>query len=153
MSEEIGEIEKPPAEEFKRGRKLYFVTLIYCERESPAEHLKKFSKYWNQVENQMNDLELRLGKVNKIYHEFILVGGEDGLKAIKELNDKSYQIVRNRLVKGAQLEATEQDTLLAEFMDWTKCLAIGLENEGVFGKIYEFYTEASEREMNISPGR
>jgi len=114
MSEELGKIEKPPAEEFKRGRKLYFVPLIYCGRESPADYLEKFNKYWNQVENQMSDLELKLGKVDRIYHELIPVGGEDGLKAIKELNDKSCQIIKNRLDKGAQLEATGR-TLLWRF--------------------------------------
>ena len=145
MSEELGKIEKPPAEEFKRGRKLYFVPVIYCARESPDEYLEKISKYWNQVENQMSDLELKLGKVDRIFHELIPVGGEDGIKAIKELNDKSYQIINNRLDKGAQLEAIEQNELLTEFMDWSKCLAIGLQNQEVFAKIYEFYTEASRK--------
>jgi len=145
MSEELGKIEKPPVEEFKRGRKLYFVPVIYCARESPDEYLEKISKYWNQVENQMSDLELKLGKVDRIFHELIPVGGEDGIKAIKELNDKSYQIINNRLGKGAQLEAIEQNELLTEFMDWSKCLAIGLQNQKVFAKIYEFYTEASKK--------
>jgi len=145
MSEELGKIEKPLAEEFKGGRKLYFVPVIYCARESPDEYLEKISKYWNQVENQMSDLELKLGKVDRIFHELIPVGGEDGIKAIKELNDKSYQIINNRLDKGAQLEAIEQNELLTEFMDWSKCLAIGLQNQEVFAKIYEFYTEASRK--------
>jgi len=145
MSEELGKIEKPPVEEFKGGRKLYFVPAIYCARESPDEYLEKISKYWNQVENQMSDLELKLGKVDRIFHELIPVGGEDGIKAIKELNDKSYQIINNRLGKGAQLEAIEQNELLIEFMDWSKCLAIGLQNQKVFAKIYEFYTEASRK--------
>lgn len=69
MSEELGKMEKPPAEEFKRGRKLLFVPLIYCQREPPTEYLAKFNKYWNQVENQMSDLQLKLGKVDRIYHE------------------------------------------------------------------------------------
>jgi len=145
MSEELGKIEKPPVEEFKRGRKLYFVPVIYCARESPDEYLEKISKYWNQVENQMSDLELKLGKVDRIFHELIPVGGEDGIKAIKELNDKSHQIINNRLDKGAQLEAIEQNELLTEFMDWSKCLAIGLQNQKVFAKIYEFYTEVSKK--------
>ena len=145
MSEELGKIEKPPVEEFKRGRKLYFVPVVYCARESPDEYLEKISKYWNQVENQMSDLELKLGKVDRIFHELIPVGGEDGIKAIKELNDKSYQIINNRLGKGAQLEAIEQNELLTEFMDWSKCLAIGLQNQKVFAKIYEFYTEVSKK--------
>lgn len=145
MSEELGKMEKPPAEEFKTGRKLYFVPLIYCQREPPTEYLVKFNKYWNQVENQISDLELKLGKVDKIYHELIPVGGEDGLKAIEELNDKSCQIIKNRLDKGAQLEAAEQGELLTEFMDWSKCLVTGLQNQKVFDKIYEFYTEASKK--------
>jgi hypothetical protein len=145
MSEELGKIEKPPIEEFKKGRKLYFVPLIYCVKESPSEYIEKTNRYWNQVENQMLDLELKLGKVDKIYHELIPVGGEDGIKIIKELNDKSYHIIINRLDKDAQLEATEQSEMLTEFMDWSRCLATGLHNQKVFTKIYEFYMEASKR--------
>jgi len=144
MSEELGKIEKPSAEEFKRGRKLCFIPLIYCGQEPQAEYLEKFNKYWDQVETQMGDLELKLGRVNKIYHELIPMGSDDGLKAIKELNDKSYQIIKNRLDKGAQLEATEESEPLTEFMDWSKCLAAGLQNQKVFIKVYELYTEASK---------
>ena len=145
MAEELGKIEKPLVEEFKKGRKLYFVPLIYCGEESPAEYLEKFNKYWNQVETQMSNLEQKLGKIDKIYHELVPVGSEDGSKTIKELNDKSYQIVKNRLDKGAQLEATEEIELLTEFMDWGKCLATGLQNQEVFTRIYEFYVEASKK--------
>jgi hypothetical protein len=145
MAKELGKIEKPSAEEFKRGRKLYFVPLIYGGEESPPEYLEKFNKYWDQVENQVSDLELKLGPVNKIYHELIPVGGNGGIEATKELNDKSYQIAKNRLGKGAQLEATEEAELLTEFMDWSRCLAIGLQNQKVFTKIYESYTEVSKK--------
>ncbi|UCC91087.1 MAG: hypothetical protein JSW24_02805 [Dehalococcoidia bacterium] len=145
MSQELGKIEKPQAEEFKKGRKLYFVPLIYCEKEPQAEYLEKFNKYWNQVENQVSSLELKLGKIDKIYHELISVGGEDGVKVIKALNDRSYQIVENRVDKGTQLEATEEAELLTEFMDWSRCLVIGLQNQKVFTKVYEYYTEASKK--------
>ena len=145
MSQELGKIEKPEAEEFKKGRKLYFVPLIYCEKEAQAEYLERFNKYWNQVENQVSSLELKLGKIDKIYHELIVVGGEDGVKVIKDLNDKSYQIVENRLDKGTQLEATEEAEILTEFMDWSRCLVLGLQNQKVFTKVYEYYTEASKK--------
>jgi len=145
MSQELGKIEKPPAEEFKKGRKLYFVPLIYCGKEPQAEYLEKFNKYWDQVEDQMSGLELTLGKVDKIYHELILVGGEDGVKLIKDLNDRSCQIIENRLSKGTQLEATEEAELLTEFMDWSRCLVIGLQNQSVFTRVYEYYTEASNK--------
>ncbi len=86
---ELGKIEKPLAEEFKEGRKLYFVPLIYCGKEPEAEYLEKFNEYWNQVESQMNNLEQKLGMVNRIYYELTPVGGDDGVKVIKELNEKS----------------------------------------------------------------
>jgi hypothetical protein len=145
MSKKLGKIEKPPAEEFKKGRKLYFIPLIYCGKEAQAEYREKFNKYWNQVETQMTDLELKLGRISKIYHELIPVGGDDGIKVIEELNEKSCQIIKNRIDKGAQLEAAEESELLTEFMDWSKCLAAGLQNQRVFVKVYESYTEASKK--------
>ncbi len=144
MSEELGKIEKPRVEELKQGRKLYFIPLIYCGKEPQAEYLEKFNKYWNQVETQMSDLELKLGRVNRIYHELVPVGSAEGVEVIKELNDKSYQIIKNRVDKGAQLEATEEGEWLTEFMDWGKCLAAGLQNQKVFTRVYESYTEASK---------
>ena len=145
MSEELGKIEKPSAEGFKGGRKLYFVPLIYSGAESPAEYLEKYNKYWNQVANHISDLQLKLGGIDKIYHELIAVAGEEGSKAIKELNDKCYQIIKSRLDRGAKLEALEKAELLTEFMDWSRCLAIGLQNQQVFTKIYESYTEAGKK--------
>jgi len=145
MSEELGKIEKPPVKAFKRGRKLYFVPLIYSGGESPPEYLEKFNKYWDQVENQVSDLELKLGQISKIYHELIPASGEKGTKAIKELHQRSYEVIKERLEKGARLEATEEGELLTEFMDWGRCLAIGLQNEKVFNKIYESYVEVSKR--------
>jgi len=145
MSEELGKIEKPLAQEFKRGRKLYFVPLIYSGKESPARYLEKFNRYWNQIETQMSNLELKLGRIDKIYHELIPVGGDDGFKVIEGLNNKSYQIVKNRLEKGAQLEAMEKGELLTEFVDWSKCLMVGLQNQKVFTKVYESYIEASQK--------
>ena len=145
MSEKLGKVEKPSLEKFKEGRKLYFVPLIYRGQESPEEYLEKFNRYWNEVENQMSVLEQKLGKVDKIYHELISVSGEDGVKAIKELSDKSYEIIKNRIDKGAQLEAAEEGDLLTELMDWSRCLATGLQSQRIFTQIYESYTEANKK--------
>jgi len=145
MPEELGKIEKPLAEEFETARKLYFIPLIYSVEKAEAEYLEKFNEYWSQAETQMENLELKLGRVNKVYHELIAASGDDGVNAIKDLNDKSYQIVKDSLDKGAQLEPIEQDELLTEFMDWGKCLAAGLQNQQVFIKVYESYTGAGKK--------
>jgi hypothetical protein len=153
MAEELGKIEKPPVEEFQKGRKLYFIPLVYHGEEAPDEYLEKYIKYWEQVEKQIAELELKLGKVNRIYHELIPVGGEDGSKAIKELNDKSHKIIQNCLDRGAQLEAVEEGDLLTEFMDWSRCLIVGLQNQKVFTKVYESYTEVSKKRNEYIAGK
>lgn len=145
MSEELGKIEKPSAEEFKKGKRLYLVPLIYCGKEPPAGYLERFNRYWNQVEDQVSRLELKLGKITKIYHELVSVGGDDGVKAVKGLHHKSYRVIENRLAKGAEMEAMEEAELLSEFMDWSRCLVMGLQNEKVFARVYKYYTEASKK--------
>lgn len=145
MSDVIGKIEKPSAEEFKKGRKLFFVPLIYRGKESPADYIEKYEKYWPPVERQLSDLETKLGKSNKIYHELIPTGGEDGLSALRELHENSYQIVKARTDHGASFEAAEEGELLTEFMDWGRCLAIGLQSAKVFTLVYQSYVEASKK--------
>jgi hypothetical protein len=120
MTEELGKIEKPPVADFKKGRKLYFVPLIYGGKDLPEDFLVKFHKYWEQVEKQVAELATKLGEVNRIYHELLAASGEDGIKAIEELSEKSYKIVRSCLDKKAQLEAVEDDDILTEFMDWSR---------------------------------
>ena len=71
MAEELGKLEKPEAESFKKGRKLYFIPVFYGGRDAPAEYVEKLKNYWEQVEQQVSGLELKLGKISKIFHEFI----------------------------------------------------------------------------------
>jgi hypothetical protein len=145
MAEELGKIEKPSVEKFKKGRKLYFIPLIYRSAEFPEDYIQKFNKYWEQVEKQISELALKLGEVNKVYHELIAVSGEDGIAAINELNDSSHKIVQACLEKKAQLEAVEEADLLTEFMDWSRCLVIGLQNPRVLSKVYESYIEVGKK--------
>lgn len=145
MAEELGKMEKPRVEDFKKGRKLYFIPLIYRGEEPPEEYLVRFNRFWEQVEKQLAELESKLGKVERIYHELIPAGGEEGSQAIKELNDKSHEIIQTCLGKGAQLEAVEESDLLTEFMDWSRCLLAGLRNQKVVNRVYESYTEAGKK--------
>lgn len=145
MSEELGRIEKPSIEEFKAGRKLYFVPLIFSPLEPEVDLLQKINGYWNQVEAHLANLEQKVGSVGKVYHELVPLGGEDGLKAIEELNKGSYGIAKARLDRGAGLQPVEDSELLTELMDWSKCLAVGLQNEKVLTQVYGYYTEAQKR--------
>jgi hypothetical protein len=145
MSQELGKIEKPAAEEYKAARKLFFVPLIFTPKDIQGELFEKVFRYWDQVESQLTSLELKLGIAKKVYHELVPIGGEEGSKIIEELNSTSYGIVKTRLDKGAELEPLEDADLLTESMDWTRCLAVGLQNAKVFDKVYEFYIESQKK--------
>jgi len=145
MAQELGKIEKPSVEEYRAARKLFFVPLLFTPKQLEGELFERVFKYWDQVEGQLTNLELKLGIVKKVYHELVPVGGEEGSKIIEELNSTSYGIVKARLDKGAQLEPLEDADLLTEAMDWTKCLAIGLQNQKVFDKVYEAYLQSQKK--------
>jgi hypothetical protein len=145
MAEELGKIEKPPVASFKKGRKLFFVPLVYSGKDLPEDYLVKYNKYWEQVEKQVLELALKLGEVSRIYHELIAAPGEGGMKTIKELSEKSHKIVCVCLEKKAQLEAVEENDILTEFMDWSRCLIIGLQNPKVVTRIYDSYIEAGKK--------
>jgi len=145
MAEELGKMEKPPVEDFKKGRKLYFIPLIYGGEDLPEDYLEKFNKYWEQVEKQILEMTSKLGEVNRIYHELVEVSGDEGSKTVKELSDRSHKIVQACLEKKAQMEAVEDGDILTEFMDWSRCLIIGLQNPKVVSKVYESYVEIGKK--------
>ncbi|OGO03233.1 MAG: hypothetical protein A2Y59_04985 [Chloroflexi bacterium RBG_13_52_14] len=88
---------------------------------------------------------LKLATVKKVYHELVPSGGDEGSKIIEELNSTSYEVVKSRVERGAQLEGLENTDLLTESMDWTRCLAVGLQNEKVFNQVYELYSQSQNR--------
>lgn len=145
MGEELGKIEKPAVDSFKKGRKLFFVPAVYYSEGMAEEYKKNLGKYWEQVGKQLDELSSKLGQVNRIYHELIDASGEKGAGAIKELNEQSYNIIKSFTDKKAQLEALEDTDLLTEFMDWSRCLMIGLQNPKVMTKVYESYVETGKK--------
>jgi hypothetical protein len=145
MAEELGKIPKPPVEDFKKGRKLIFVPIIYPGEGLPEEYKQKFNRYWEQVEKHVTELTSKLGRVNAIFHELIAVSGEEGVKSLKDLNKPGYKIVAACIKKKARLENLEDADLLTEFMDWSRCLMIGLQNPKVISRIYESYAEVGKK--------
>jgi hypothetical protein len=145
MAEELGKIEKPLAENYKAGRKLYFVPLIFTAPDLPLNISLKFSTYWDQVETQISSLEAKLGPVKYVLHELLSETGEAGLKSLEQLNNACLSIIRNRIEKGATLETAEDADTLTELMDWSRCLSLGIQNKKVFSTIYQNYTDSNNK--------
>jgi len=152
MTEQVGKIEKLPAEHFKQGKKLYLVPLIYSSEDAPSEYKEKCSRYWQQVTEQLGNLE-KIGKVNRIYYESISQSGEDGMKVMERLNPSSYQIAKSKCDNGALLETIEGEELLDEAMDWERCLLVGFVSEKVASKVSEFYVEAAKKRYEFMAKR
>ncbi len=145
MSEQIGKIDRPPSADYKKGRKLFSVPLIIAPSETEAGLSERIERYWGEVEAQVRKLEASLCEAHKVYHELIPFGGEKGVEAMEELSSGGYRVAKARLEKGAELQPVEDGELLLEFVDWSRCLAIGLQSRKVSSEVYESCVEAQGR--------
>ena len=145
MVEQLGKIEKPEAKDFTSKRKLYLIPLIFSGKESPSEYVAKFNLYWQQVSEHIANLESKIGKVSHIYHESIILAGEDGVKAMEKLNPSSCHIVKEKCQSGAVFEATEDRELAEESTDWERFLLMGFISQKVAEMVSQFYVEALKK--------
>lgn len=145
MPEELGKIEKPRASQFTGSRKLYFIPLANIWPKAEEDYAELLEKYWAQVTEQLAGLELKLGVIKKLYHEFVADGGEEGSKIAGQLNRNSAGIIDEQMKRGASMEAFEDEAVLHEFMDWNRCLSIGLQSEAVLDAVVQAFGEVSKR--------
>ena len=153
MSEQLGKIEKPEAEQFKGGKKLYLVPLIFSGEDTPPEYKERCHRYWQQVAEQLASLEEKIGKVNRVYHESISLSGEEGMKLVEKINQSCYQIAKSKCDNEATFEAFEDRELLEEIIDWERCLLLGFVTVKVASKVSEFYTETSKKRYEFMVSR
>ncbi len=142
---ELGKLEKPEAEQFEGKRKLYLVPLLYTYDDAPVEYAVKYGLYWEQVREHVANLEGKLGKVKRIYHESVTAAGEEGLKILEKLNQASYELVKDKRAAGGELELIEDKDLVEESMDWERHLIIGFISEKVARTVAQFFTDSTHR--------
>ncbi|MCD6232314.1 hypothetical protein J7K28_06815 [Candidatus Aerophobetes bacterium] len=150
MGKVLGKVGKLSVEHFKTSkRKLYYVPLIFSREKLGSrlseDYSKKFTAYWDEVKNRVDDLEQKVGKVSKIFHELITSEGEKGVEALKEINERSYEIVKELSQKGATFELIENESLLMESEDWLRCLATHPRSPDVSLRISEFYLRSLQK--------
>jgi len=144
MAEELGKIEKPPIDNFAGSRKLILVPLVFSGRDAPADFMEIFNRCWDQVGEQIEGLENKLGKANSLYHEMIFSEDEEGLKALEQLSPASFAIIKRKREAGASLQAVEDAELAMENMDWERCLMVAM-GQKVRSKVIEFHMESSAK--------
>lgn len=145
MAEQLGSIEKPEAEKFIGKKKICLVPLLFYGEKAPPDYVEKFNLYWEQVVQQLANLESRIGKASHVYCESITESGENGLKMMEKINPPSYKIVKDKCQSGAVLEATEDKELDEETMDWKRFILMGFISQKVAKTVSESYVEASRK--------
>jgi hypothetical protein len=142
---ELGRVERPEAEPFRAERKLYLVPLVYSPKEPPADYVATLARYWGGVREHVRRLEERIGAVRRVYHESVPIGGPEGLKLVEQLNVRSHEIASQKVEAGAMLEALEDAELLAEVVDWQRCMMVGLSSAKVANQVWTAYREANKQ--------
>jgi len=151
MSTPLGEIHRPEAERFRKGRKVYLVPLFLAPPGPPDDLKERLERYWSGAQEHVARLEAALGPVNRIYHEAIFLPGEEGEKLVEQLNPGAFPLIRARCQAGAQLEATEDRALVEESSDWQRCLYVGLISEKASSIVLQAYLEViNQRYQHIS---
>ena len=142
MTEATEKTKEPQPKHF--GRKLYLVPFVFALQDGPPGYGEKLEAYWGEVGNHVRNLEARFGKISKVYHESVPLGGEEALKLVEQLNEKAHRMLRRKCQQGAEFVALEDKDLFKETMDWRRCLAVVLSGP-VLRKVSDFYQEASRK--------
>jgi hypothetical protein len=142
---ELGQIDRPSAESFTGKRKLYCVPNIYPLLDAPDDYKELFTKYWDEVAQQIEKIEVA-GKIKKIFCEMIYLQGEEMLNILARFNERIQQIVKKKLEEGGTLLPLEDKEIFGSFIDWGNCLKV-VSTKEVFTKVLEFYTELSNKRL------
>ena len=88
------------------------------------ENQKKIESFWLELEKEVDDLGLDVGKL-RIYQDGLPCAGALGERIVRETaarGSKNYQIVQKLMDRGAQIEATESADLLRQEYGYIKAL-------------------------------
>lgn len=146
MAPELGRIEKPPLEGFRRGRKLFCVPLIpSLQGGDPQKGFQeRVSRYWKQAIEQVDSLE-KVGKISRIYVESIASSGDSAMDFLKQMSEQCYELVQAKREHGGMLEVVENRKTLDEYLDWSMCLSVVGRSREVVKKIVGFHEKVAKK--------
>ena len=146
-AQELGRVERPPAEQFQGMRRLLLVPLMFAppaETEGGASDGQAiYDRYWDQVRTQIDALASGLGGLHRIYHESLVEGGQEGLDYLQMAYRHAHSFIQVRFQAGATLEATESIDLITETLDLQRCLMIPFTNDQVAARIQDWLAEST----------
>ncbi|MBA4715540.1 MAG: hypothetical protein H2015_03015 [Chloroflexi bacterium] len=141
MSEELGKISKPQADNIQLKRKLYLVQNIQNYFPDNNEFEVLLNEYWESISEQLDNLEKTAGSINKIYVEGIYQDFEIASKLLEENNKWCLDTILPRLKSGSKFEKIEEENNYKELIDWTRIAQMGFVSENVKEIAEKNYTD------------
>ena len=149
MATELGRVTRPAAGNYQGRRKLLLAPLLPSffgsAEEAPADGAAVVARYWEQVDVQVRAVQNALGSIRHIYHENLPAGGAEGIGYLEATGQGSLPLVRVLTEAGAVLAATESMEIMAEALDWQRCLMQPLISPAAAGKLREWFADANRR--------
>ena len=129
MSEEIGKISKPQADNVQLKRKLYLVQNIqnYFPGNKDFENL--LLEYWNSISDQLDSLGKTAGTINYIYIEGMYQEYDVASKLLNENNKWCLNTIDSRIKSGSNYKKIEDENNYKELIDWTRIAQLGFVSE------------------------
>ncbi len=143
MTQHLGQVERPAADQYQGKRKLLLVPLLYAPHAEDGDGAAIVGRYWEQVQAQTGALESSLGGLHRIYCESLVEGGDEGIKYLEGADSHSGALVRDKAGRGAALEPTEDPDVLFEIIDLQRILMGPMVSQRVASRIQEWFTEAN----------
>ena len=143
MTQNLGRVERPSAEQYRGKRKLLLVPLLFAPQVEGEDGATIVARYWEQVTTQTGAMEASLGPVSRVYCESLVDGGDEGLQYLEQADAHSAGLVRDKCGNGAVLEPTEDGEVLFEIVDLQRILMIPMTSQRVAGRIQEWFGDAN----------
>lgn len=141
MTQELGRVVRPTAEQYRGKRKLLLVPLLYAPQNDDEEGLAIVARYWDQVRTQTGALEASLGPLSHIYCESLVQGGNEGLSYLELADQNSHRLVSVKCQAGAVLEPTEDQETFMEMVDLQRFMVLPLASQKVANRLQEWFSE------------
>ena len=148
---ELGKISKPSVERFNNKKRLIYVPIFFIPPQlTEIKENNPFNEYWAEIADNINKLELSLGKIDIIFHEMNTKSNKEGLNIIESLNPNGIDFIKILHNSGSQISDFENEELITELMDWQRALSSGIMSTKAREIISKEYTETnSERNKNL----
>ena len=129
MSEELGKISKPQADNVQLKKKLYLVQNIqnYFPGNKDFESLLK--EYWDSISDQLDNLEKTAGNINFIYIEGMYQEYDVASKLLNDNNKWCLSTIESRVKSGSNYKKIEDENNYKQLIDWTRIAQLGFVSE------------------------